>query len=479
MTWFCAFAVIWGCLGIGQLPAQHNLGYIRLVCEPGARVYVDGEFKGMTSEKQGGLIISSVSASRHLLRFEKEGYHVQEATVDVGFLKVLEYRAHPFTPKQKTVESGNPTHPPVEKKVGSILIQTLPLNCKINITALGVNGYEKYRDEVDFDKLPVGTYAATFSALGKSVDQAFVIEDGKVTRLFVDILNDKTPEPESQPRVSENAPAIPVVSGDKRAPDGGDPANKREVAADKSRVGQSFSAAAGIADDSRSLADLSLKLIWIAPGSFAMGNEQGESDEKPVTQVRISRGFWLGQTEVTQAQWREIMGGNPAHFQGDEMPVEAVNWNEVMAFCEKLTLRESAAGRLPAGFVYTLPSEAQWEYACRAGATGNQASDLQVMAWYMVNSGSTTKPVGQKTANAWGLYDMHGNVWEWCLDWYGNYRGGSVSDPKGAVSGTYRVMRGGSWNNSANYCRSGLRLRDEPVYRRNYLGFRVALSAVP
>lgn len=183
---------------------------------------------------------------------------------------------------------------------------------------------------------------------------------------------------------------------------------------------------------------------------------------RPVTQVRFSQGFWLGQTEVTQAQWEAVMGGNPSNFKGGNLPVEQVRWNDAMEFCRRLTEREHAAGRLSNDLAYTLPTEAQWEYACRSGTTGDYAGNLDAMAWYGANSGNQTRPVRQKQANAWGLYDMHGNVWEWCADWYGNYPGGSVADPSGAASGSYRVNRGGGWGNVAVFGRSADRDGNEP-----------------
>lgn len=228
------------------------------------------------------------------------------------------------------------------------------------------------------------------------------------------------------------------------------------------------------------IANLGIELIWIDPGNFSMGSASGgDNDERPVTMVTLSRGFWLAQTEVTQAQWQAVMGSNPSNFKGTNLPVEQVNWTEAMEFCRKLTERERAAGRLPAGYAYTLPTEAQWEYACRAGTTGEYAGDLNAMAWYKGNSGDQTHPVAQKQPNAWGLYDMHGNVWEWCLDWYGDYPGGSVTDPKGAASGSYRVNRGGSWRFFAAFCRSANRDRAGPGIRWGNLGFRLALSSSP
>ncbi|MSU46260.1 MAG: formylglycine-generating enzyme family protein [Lacunisphaera sp.] len=213
-------------------------------------------------------------------------------------------------------------------------------------------------------------------------------------------------------------------------------------------------------------------MIWIEPGTFVV---RFANDAQ---QVRISKGFWLGRTEVTQAQWRAVMGSIPSNFQGDDRPVEQVSWNDAIEFCRKLTERERAAGRIPYDLTYTLPTEAQWEYACRAGTTGDYAGNLDVMAWYSANGGNTTHPVGQGQANAWGLHDMHGNVWEWCLDWHGKYPGRSVTDPAGAPSGSNRVHRAGGWWTDAEWCRSAFRNFDSPDKHLNYLGFRLALSSV-
>ena len=229
----------------------------------------------------------------------------------------------------------------------------------------------------------------------------------------------------------------------------------------------------------RSIPDLGLNLFWIKPGTFAMGSANPlDYHDSRVTQVTISRGFWLGRTEVTQAQWTAVMGSNPSYYKGDNLPVERVSWNDAMDFCRKLTERERAAGRLAGDLAYTLPTEAQWEYACRAGTTGDYAGALDAMAWYSANSGDQTHPVGQKQTNAWGLHDMHGNVSELCLDWYGNYPGGSVTDPTGAASGSLRVIRGGDWDAAAINCLSAVRIRCGPGARIDNIGFRLCLSAV-
>jgi formylglycine-generating enzyme required for sulfatase activity len=195
-----------------------------------------------------------------------------------------------------------------------------------------------------------------------------------------------------------------------------------------------------------------------------------DSDEGPVHTVELD-GFWLGKTEVTQAQYQAIMGTNPSKFKGPSNPVEQVSWEEASEFCRKLSQR--------AGKTYNLPTEAQWEYACRAGTTtrysfGDSDNALGDYAWYDSNSGKQTHPVSQKRPNAWGLYDMHGNVWEWCLDWKDSYPSGRVSNPTGPSSASFRVFRGGSWYSSSRYCRSAFRYDGSPGNRIGDLGFRPA-----
>ena len=204
------------------------------------------------------------------------------------------------------------------------------------------------------------------------------------------------------------------------------------------------------------------RLAWIKPGTFTMGSPSTEkerrSNEGPQTQVILSRGFWMSKYEVTQEEYLAVMmGNNPSRFKEDlKRPVEQVSWNDATNYCGKLTAREKAVGRLPAGYVYRLPTEAEWEYACRAGTTtatafGNSLSSAQANfnGNYPYNGAAIgpnivgTTAVGSYAPNAWGLYDMHGNVYEWCADWSGTYPGGSVTDPKGAVTGSYRVDRGG------------------------------------
>jgi eukaryotic-like serine/threonine-protein kinase len=231
-------------------------------------------------------------------------------------------------------------------------------------------------------------------------------------------------------------------------------------------------------------------MVRIEPGTFKMGSaisEQGRDlDEDPVTQVSFLRGFWIGKYEVTQREFEDVMKDNPSWFKGNSnRPVESVSWKEAVAFCARLTELEQMAGRIPAGYDYRLPTEAEFEYVARAGATtryffGDDPSGMQLgdYAWYDKNSQKTTHPVGEKKPNQFGLYDIHGNVGEWCLDWYsGFYPGGNVSHPTGPSRGDGRVFRGGGWDYDASSCRSAYREYISPVQTRSYLGFRIVLAA--
>jgi len=222
---------------------------------------------------------------------------------------------------------------------------------------------------------------------------------------------------------------------------------------------------------------VTLDLVWIPAGRFAMGSSAFlAGDEGPQTQVTISKGFWLGRTLVTQGQYQAVMGSNPSEFKGETKPVEQVSWDDAMEFCRKLTKLDPGTAKRPTPYSFTLPTEAQWEYACRAGTTGDEAGDLKAIAWNSLDSDGTSHPVGMKQPNAWGLYDMQGNVWEWCLDWFGKYPGGEVTDPTGPPSGTGRVDRGGSWFSGPAHCSALFRGLDTQGVRAANIGFRIALA---
>ena len=228
-----------------------------------------------------------------------------------------------------------------------------------------------------------------------------------------------------------------------------------------------------------------LELVWCPAGSFWMGSPAGEAErdgDETRHRVTLTKGFWLGKYEVTQGQWEAVMGAgtNPSGFKGAELPVEQVSWEDSQTFLKKVNALASGGG-------FRLPTEAEWEYACRAGTEtafcygdSLDASMANFDGGFPYGGGKKgeyrEKPtrVGQFRPNGWGLYDMHGNVWEWCQDWYGAYPVGAVTDPAGAASGSYRVLRGGCWIHNASYCRSALRSIVAPSNRSIYLGFRVA-----
>ncbi len=249
-------------------------------------------------------------------------------------------------------------------------------------------------------------------------------------------------------------------------------------------------------------------MVLVERGSFQMGSNDGDSDEKPVHPVTVSS-FWIGKYEVTQAEWQEVMGSNPSNWKGDRLPVEQVSWYDAVSYCNKRSIQEGLQpcytisgstdpanwGAVPTSSNatwnaaicdwsangYRLPTEAEWEYAARGGKHSkgykySGSNDISSVAWYDGNSSAKTHEVGTKTANELGIHDMSGNVWEWCGDRYDKryYSKSPGSDPVGAGSGSFRVLRGGSWYGNDNYCRVAYRLNGNPVFRGSNLGLRLA-----
>jgi formylglycine-generating enzyme required for sulfatase activity len=233
------------------------------------------------------------------------------------------------------------------------------------------------------------------------------------------------------------------------------------------------------------LSSVEITLAWIPPGEFMMGSptdESGRCPEETLHRVRLTKGFWIGTTPVTQAQWKRVMGSAPSHFKGAELPVENVSWEDCQQFCTQLGQLEGKKVRLP--------TEAEWEYACRAGTTTPFFFGQTILADQANFDGNRntyesgkvgifrqkTTPVTTFPPNSWGLYDMHGNVWEWCADWAGPYPAGDTTDPTGPATGESRALRGGSWDFVSQYCRAACRLWDSPHIRVNDFGFRLALD---
>lgn len=223
-------------------------------------------------------------------------------------------------------------------------------------------------------------------------------------------------------------------------------------------------------------AGVSMEFVLIPAGVFQMGSpeEVGDEDETPRHQVTLTRPFYLGKYEVTQEQWVQLMGSNPSHFKGAKQPVDTVSWKDCQRFLEKL---QEKTGR-----VFTLPTEAQWEYACRAGTGtrwhfGDESALAGEYAWFEKNSGGVTHPVGGKKPNPWGIHDLHGNLGEWCADWYTSpYPKTGVTDPRGSPTGESRIVRGGAWGDDPANLRSAYRNANGPDGAHNGIGFRCVMA---
>ena len=322
--------------------------------------------------------------------------------------------------------------------------------------------------------------SAEMVALRKQVESMKqVIEELRKTGVENEALKTQLAEMEAavkEAEVAEERKTAPMVRTDP-APAGGFPAS-RGMEGSKAGEMREFGG---------------IEMVWCPPGTFLMGSPEGEEErgeDETQHEVTLTRGFWLAKTECTQGQWESVMGSNPSEFSGSKnLPVETVSWEDCQGWLVKMNERHP----LPEGWKWAMPTEAQWEYACRAGtetafAFGNSLGSEQ--ANFHGNypyGGAATGPFLEKTAdvgsylpNRWGLFDMHGNVWEWCADWYGEdfYRDGH-RDPAGPTSGSYRVFRGGGWHYDGRLCRSAFRFRGTPVNRVIYLGFRPAVSSAP
>jgi formylglycine-generating enzyme required for sulfatase activity len=304
-----------------------------------------------------------------------------------------------------------------------------------------------------------------------------------------------SPEPPKPPE--ETGLVIQRRAGLMTLPNGGSPALSEIISRSLAHIRTSKSLATRQRDpgeecDFEIARGVMMRMCWIPPGEFLMGSPEDELGHcKGETQhrVTITQGFWLGKYEVNQAQWEAVMGSNPSHFKGANLPVTSVDWDDISrpgGFLENANRLSATGGK------FALPTEAQWEYACRAGTTTalNNGKDLtstkeacrhlDELAWHKENSGGEPQPGGLKKANAWGLHDTHGNVWEWCADWYDEYPTTPKTDPDGPDSGSHRVLRGGSWLSLAYYCRAAYRdYGFDPRRTGYYFGFRTARSSVP
>ncbi|MCQ2318171.1 MAG: SUMF1/EgtB/PvdO family nonheme iron enzyme [Bacteroidales bacterium] len=397
-----------------------NFGYITVKSTPsGADVYVDDKKAGVTPYQ-----MKKISVGQHVVELRMAGY---EPFADMVTIKAGEVDRQ-F--EDVTLEA-------VLVATGTIVLESNPSGAVITI-----DGRQYGQTPKTLTDFPVGTYTVYFAKEGyQNLAQNLDLKDGGRETLSVTM---------SKTSVLQQT-----------------------VSADGTVAGTSGGSAA--ANKTFTVNGVSFEMVTVKGGTFTMGatSEQGsdaDSDEKPTHSVTLSD-YYIGKFEVTQELWEAVMGSNPSHFKGSNLPVEKVSWNDCQMFVKNLN---SLTGKN-----FRLPTEAEWEYAARGGnkSKGDKysgSSDKNDVAWYDDNSGGRTRPVGTKSPNELGIHDMSGNVWEWCQDWYGNYGSGSHTNPQGASSGSYRVYRGGGWSSDAEYCRVSNRSNYSPV-RGSNLGFRVVL----
>jgi len=430
-----------------------DTGYIQVQCEPVVQIFLDGVLKAVTNRDQEGLIIEGVAVGTRVVKAVKPGFTPQEQRVSVSKGEVMVVKIAALRPKPVVEQSGEEQAAPIQLRVGSVLVKSLPVECNVDFERSdGSRGWnlvgqvDKTKAEAKVSQLEIGTYRVTATRSSGSLSATFDLAENDEVTVFFNFVG-KTTE---------------VTSVARRATE----ARIARLEALKAAGGMVIDLGDGVA----------MPMVEIKPGRFMMGSpasERDRQDNETQHSVTISKAFWLGQTEVTQAEWQAVMGTNPSAFKGDlNRPVETVSWDDAQEFCRRLSQKT--------GMTFRLPTETEWEYACRAGTTtaysfGSDPARLVDYAWFDDNAGRSTHPVATKKPNAWGLHDMHGNVWEWCADWYGDYPSGAVTDPQGPRSGSDRVLRGGSWDNHSSFCRASVRDDVTPGdVNYGYFGFRVA-----
>ncbi len=396
---------------------EPNFGYITIKSEPsGAEVYIDEHKVGTTPYQ-----IKKLALGSHVVELRKEGY---DSYADMVTVKNGEVN--------RQMENVKLTE--LRVPVGSMELSSNPSGAIITI-----NGRQYGQTPKTLTGFEVGTYSVYFSKDGyHNLEQIVEIKDGKKETLAVTMTKStvaQQPVPVTPATTTQGGNRTFTVNG------------------------------------------VSFEMVAVKGGTFTMGctDEQGEDCydfEKPPHSVTLSD-YYIGKYEVTQKLWKALMGNNPSSFKGDDLPVEQVSWNDCKEFIGRLNQLTGANFRLP--------TEAEWEYAARGGVKSrgykySGSNSIDDVAWYTsTTNDSGTKPVGTKSPNELGIYDMSGNVWEWCEDWYGDYSGGSQTNPKGPSSGSDRVLRGGSWYYGAELCRVSNRYLDSPDNRYGSQGFRVVL----
>ena len=417
---------------------------------------------------EGGLIIGSPSYKNGeytldmqrgaaQMRVSVPGYN----TIDVKFRDYIGSTLQSKTTYMLTINMPQPANQPLQKQ--TLTIKVTPSDAMVQIDGEIIEGNSL--------SLFVGTHKYNVAARGYHTQEGTIeVRASSPAKLVVELDRkaassqgsvqtavSQQPQPVQQPAETTH-PVLPVQQPALAVP-------QPAVSSPDSGGAQTFT-----------VKGVSFTMRPVTGGTFTMGATAEmigpDGDEKPTHQVMLSS-YYMGETEVTQALWTAVMGSNPSRFKGDDLPVESVSWNDCQTFLAKLN---ALTGR-----TFRLPTEAEWEYAARGGSKSSGtpysgSSNLDEVAWYKGNSGSKTHPVKTKKANELGLYDMSGNVWEWCQDWKGSYSSSAQTNPTGPASGSYRVPRGGGWNFDASCCRSSYRFNIAPGDGIYCLGFRLALS---
>ncbi|MFC1792629.1 SUMF1/EgtB/PvdO family nonheme iron enzyme [Planctomycetota bacterium] len=454
------FGTIIGIISLTLPSWADETGFIQIKCAPGVQIFLDSDLQGVTNEDMGGLIIQNVKPGQHQIKAIKPGFQPQVSTITVNAGQVVSFEVKDFVPKVKITQKGDKREAEVKLKVGALRIQSLPIECTLSIAALNLNNQAKNKDEWLAEGVPVGKYKIVAEAIGKKLTHEVVVYEDKTAKIFFNFISGDIIDEDAHRRAEEQAAKQRQEQ------------KLKAISAEARKLGIDF--------------PTGWLFVPIKPGTFAMGSpagEEGRVDDEKDHEVTLTKEFWIGAYEVTQQQYENVMGSNPSEFKGSNRPVDNASWDDAQEFIHKLNERERKAKRLPVKAQYRLPTEAEWEYVCRAGSQtaycfGNDAGHLKNYAWFNENSGKQTHDVGKKRPNAWGLYDMHGNLCEWCSDWYSSnsYTSKPRVDPKGPTSGSSRVLRGGSWYYNPERCRSATRRGLPPKNRNLNYGFRVVLD---
>lgn len=470
---------------IGSQSYAQETGNIQIECEPGVLIFLDGDYQGKTKSVLNGIILQDIRPGEHKIKAVKEGYLPIFKNFDLNKGEITKIDIDNFLPNIKITQKGKELKTAMKNRTGSLLIQSLPIECIISISKLGIVNSKKQKDQWLAENIPIGQYNVQAEAFDIQISQKVRIMKDKRTRILLNFFKEKTKK-----SVKKSALTVNTIPDDARVIitnsqldyhdaiklDPGDyklqiekPGYKNIELTKSLSPGQDLEFLVELEKKTAKTKKwtdplVGIEFIWVPSGCYKMRSEAEHSQEKSDHKVCVE-GFWMGKYEITQEQWQEVMGDNPSQYEkGSSYPVENVSWNDVQDFIESLNKENDHPGK------YRLPSEAEWEYAFRS--MGNQekyagSDKADRVAWYFKNSGGHIHKVGTKEPNGLGLYDMSGNVWEWCQDLY------YPEKPSNKDKNSKRVIRGGSWYNTKKFIGSSARYGISPDNDLELVGFRL------